>query len=27
VKHLSVEEDKTISDWIKEAIEEKIKRY
>jgi len=27
VKHFSVEEDKTISDWIKEAIEEKIKRY
>ena len=27
VKHLSVEEDKTISDWVKEAIEEKIKRY
>jgi len=25
VKHLSVEEDKTISEWIKEAIEEKIK--
>ena len=27
VKHLSVEEDKTISEWIKEAIEEKIKGY
>ena len=27
VKILSVEEDKTISEWIKEAIEEKMKGY